>query len=290
MVVKLSAKAVERFGQLFRQYTKAPTQELKAKMISLFASQIERQAATAAAKSGGKISSTDYAQDLYLKFLEKLETIKPEGEYPVKALSKTMNETKPTADTLITFGRKTVGELTPLEELRLASYRIDEQTFFQKAKEIVYSSKDLLSYKESKVLSEFFKGKSFKEIGCENNMTDKEVKNIYENAIRRLSTPPNKIKASRIFYDDLPLNEISLDESMVRDVLNERIRNWYNYEKGITAFNINGKASSSTRFLELVKNGNMHIKLPKEYNTPEFKKMAEELEVKYYGKKFLIFD
>ena len=101
--VKLNRKAANRIGELFREYSKMPTQQIKMDVVEIFAPQIERRAAAAAMISKGKISAIDYAQDLYLKLLELLIDRDPQSKNLAANVSQAINNTKPTVNTLVSL-------------------------------------------------------------------------------------------------------------------------------------------------------------------------------------------
>lgn len=285
-MTKLSPEAIEKFGQLFRKFKEAPTQQLKKEMISIFAPQIERKAAKIAAESGGRISAVDYAQDLYLEFLEMLKRSGEEEKRVFKKFSTMLSTTKPSKNARTTFEFNYIEELSPREELNHLSVRPGEQTLLQKAEEIVASAK--LTKTEREVVSKFLEGKSFTKIGDEIDLQTERVRQIYYKALKRLNHPDRKIKASRILYDDLPLNGSEPPTEYVKVILNDIIGQCCGGRRDITAFSLN-KIKPSKKFLDIYVDTCIHIKLPERYNSPEFKNLAKKISFEYYGRNIFEF-
>jgi DNA-directed RNA polymerase specialized sigma24 family protein len=319
-MVKLSPEAVKRFGQLFRDFKAAPTQQLKEEMISIFAPQIERKAAKIAAESGGKISAVDYAQDLYLEFLEKLETFGQEEKRVFKKFSTMVSTNKPSKNARTTLEFNYIEELSPMEELNKLSCRVDEQTTLQKAKEIVerYKNTPNINDKRKDILSMIIEGKSFNEIGEKLDISEERVRQIYTNYILPdLKQPNRKEVIKSIVFDDVceykglipadkPLfthKEIEnlhhkiLTPNAVREIVQKDIQK-------MTAGDILetlateqlGKVRghdifhNETRIANLAKNKKLFlIKLPEKYNCPEFFEEAERFSIEKYGRNIFMF-
>lgn len=297
-IVKLSPKDVELFGEIFRQYQKAPNQKLKTAIVNIFAPQIERRAAAMSVAAKGKISATDYAQDLYLKFLENLDVLANENRYAASALSRTLNETKPTLDTLVSVTGKTKN-LTALEEFRSMSYKIDENLIKQETDEWLNTMKKRLSRKESLILEHKLQGKTFDEIGDTLYLTQDRVRKIYGRAIKQIrKNPGNKKMYEEIFYEDktIGLSKPNLLDSRVFDkiIVSE------NYKEALNAAmppdSVFKGAFSNSSIIKIIKNileknpdFKLHIKLSDETATLEYINAFKAISRNVYGKNIIEF-
>ena len=314
-MVKLSPEAVEKFGQLFREFKTAPTQKLKTEIVSIFAPLIESKAAKAAAKSGGRISAADYAQDLYLKFLERLETVGQDKKYIAKALTETVNETKPTANTLVTYGRRTVEELTPLEELNHFSVRPGEQTLLQKAEEI--ANLKHLTKRENEILKLSLEGYSFEEIAEKFDISSERTKQIRRKVVSDIKTMSNQPAIQAIYFDDLklgravsvsslgtldfekireielrrsmPIAEKVLNDDLMREYIGSQVPGW---KQKASVFKLFGGSGSEFHIKNILRENpdfKIKIRLPEKFNAPDIIKGAELLSIETYGKNIFEF-
>jgi len=297
-IVKLSPKDVELFGEIFRQYQKAPNQKLKTAIVNIFAPQIERRAVAMSVAAKGKISATDYAQDLYLKFLENLDAIADENKYAAASLSRTLNETKPTLDTLVSVTGKTKN-LTALEEFRSMSYKIDENPISQDVGEFLNTMKKQLTYREGDILELKLQGKTFDEIGDTLDLTRDRVRQIYEKALKRIrKNPENKKMYEEIFHED---KSISFSKPYL---LNSRIFDNIiipeNYKEALNAAihpdSVFKGAFSNPSKIDEIKNllaknpgFKIHIKLSEETTTLEYITNFKAISRQIYGKNIIEF-
>ncbi len=289
--IKLNRKASNRIGVLFREYLKNPTQQIKSDVIEIYRPQIERRAAAAAFVTKGKISAVDYAQDLYLKLLEMLIDKDPQSKHLSRNISQTINNTKPTVNTLVSRGNKAIEKLTQKEVYDKASYKIDEKTDLQKAEEILDYAKKLLPTNEAKVLSKKLEGKQLDDIAQEMDLTRERVRQIHEKAMRRLNTPEMKDKYCHLFYEDNPPTDYhepltNVPDDMICIMLNNVIKD-NGYAIG-RVFNPELEGSDSY-LLSKYPSFTVRIKLPKAYNYEEFKVRAMQISVKIFGKNILEF-
>jgi DNA-binding CsgD family transcriptional regulator len=290
--IKLNRKASNRATELLRQYANLPTEKIKTDIIEIYKPQIELRAAAAAVASRGKISAIDFAQDLYLKLLElMIDKSDAKGKHLALTVSLALNRVNPSKDTLITLGGKPLEKLTPQEEFLNASYITENKTMLQKAKEIIELVKDTLKPREYEVLSKKLDGKQYYQICEEMDLTHERVRQLYENAVRKLNFPERKNKFSHIFYEDAvpdnyrePLSKISDD--MLGIILNNLIEN-NGYTVG-RIFNPNIKGSM-LNFIKKSPNFTMKIKLPKVYNNEDFKIRATQLSMKNFGRNLFEF-
>ena len=277
--IKLGAGKANQARTLIRQYAATSAPQLRAKIVDVFAPQIERRAAAAAVESKGKISAVDYAQDLYLKLLEVIEEIKSEYYHPVAEITKVINKEKPNLDTLITRGGKPVQKLSP-EELNEISFRPDDKTINQKAWEIVNSVQ--MPFRDKSILNYYLEGYSFGDIANVFGLTKAEVEQIYQKIVKNIRKSE---KAHEIFYED---NKGTMSKSILREFVQSELNSMLKLMYGAHVFSSQNK---KPRIYHFFKNSDtiIKLKLPQKLNTDIFKAEAIKLSTEYYGRNIFEF-
>lgn len=264
---------------LIRQYAATSEPQLRAKIVDVFAPQIERRAAAAAAASKGKISAVDYAQDLYLKFLEALEEKKSQYYHPVSEIVNVVNNKKPNVDTLITLGGKPIQHLSP-EEFNELSYKPGDKTINQKVLDIINSVK--IPFTEKNILNFYLEGYSFGEIAKFIGLTKEKVVQIYQKAVENIKKSEN---AHEIFYED---DKGTISKSNLREFVQRELNILLKFMYGAHVFSTQDKKPWIYHFFK-ESDRMIRLELPKNLNTDLFKAEAEKLSMEYYGRNILEF-
>lgn len=123
-VIRFSEYEKESIRKIIREYKKNPSNQLKMQIIDKFTPSIQLKAAKAAVNSG--ISSIDYAQDLYLRLLETLDSAMRSRKHVLATILNTLNKTESTQNRAVRTNSKTIEELTQEEIFSNASCCQDE--------------------------------------------------------------------------------------------------------------------------------------------------------------------
>lgn len=197
--IKLSHAENKLFDKIVKQYRQSQNQSLKTQMVDIFTPSLKQHADIIASRF--HISASDYLQELYIKFLQFLES-NLETKYCANKIASNLNRIKPTSEDIISRKHRDLESITPEEEINQCSYRIDEQTTLQKAEEIVNLLKGILPKREISILTHYLNGLPFYKIAPKVGYGVTWISTIYNRILDFLHSPQNIAVLEDIYFDD----------------------------------------------------------------------------------------
>ena len=185
--IKLTHSESKKVGELIRTYRSKGNLETKAQIVDIFTPHIEKEARTMA-EENVNLSVKDYAQNLNLRLLEKMETISLKF-HPVTELTNNLNNYKPQEDDYITISEnKSIEDLTPIEELYLS---VDDLPVLKDRMHSIVSETPYIALRSKSIVHDYLDGYTHKDLGEKYALTSDRIRNIIESFARKIRIADN---------------------------------------------------------------------------------------------------
>ena len=173
--IKLSRTEANKVGSLVRAYRNIENIEAKSQIVDIFIPHIEKEARRKA-EENVNLSIKDYAQNLHLKLLEKIETVSLQF-HPVPDILSTLNEYKiQNDDCIVLENNKSLEVLSPEEEYIISDK--GQATLKEKMHAIVLH---FIKNKRSKeMLDDYIDGYTKEELAQKYSLTKSRIMQIIE--------------------------------------------------------------------------------------------------------------
>ena len=202
--IKLTRPESNKIGELVRAYRNVGNLEAKAKIVDIFAPHIEKEAKTKT-EENVNLNMKDYAQNLYLKLLEKIETVSLEF-HPVAELTNNLNNYKPKKDDYITIAEnKSIEELTPAEVDCLS---VDDLPSLKARMHSIVSETSSAGLRPKSIVHDYLDGYTHKELGEKYALTSDRIRNIIESFTRKV-----RIEKDSSYNENEDYVRLTLEES-----------------------------------------------------------------------------
>jgi hypothetical protein len=197
--IKLTKADAQKFKTSIENYSSCPTQKLKMEVFNIYAPYIDSKVQADA--YGLNIIKEDYKGGLYVTLLEAIETIRGRKFKSSNLVNQMLNEVSPTKDDAPTW-RNHIDITETDVKAKEFSFSPEEQTPFQKIKDILLIAKDVLNQGEYEVLLKHTEGRSFSSIAALNNTSGSRTQQVYCRAIPKINARVNKTVLEEAFFDD----------------------------------------------------------------------------------------
>lgn len=180
--IKLTRQESNKVGEYFRVYRNLGNLEARSKIVDIFTPHIEKEAKTMA-EEDINLSVKDYAQNLYLRLLEKIETINLKF-HPVTELTNNLNNYRPQKEDYITIlENKSIEELTPEEQYIISNK--DQSTLKEKMHQIIEETPNLRE-RSKNIVQDYLDGYSYKVLCKKYELTTARVHYIIDEEMRKI--------------------------------------------------------------------------------------------------------
>lgn len=189
--IKLTLPESKKAANLVRNYRNTGDIKAKTQIVDIFTPHIEKEAKEKA-EENNNLSMKDYAQNLHLKLLEKIETVNLKY-HPVPYIVDRLNEYKSGKDDFFVLAEnKSIEELTPEEEYIIS----DKGQPSLKEKMHTVVSTFIEGKRNKAILNDYIDRYSTKELGQKYSLTPNRCQQIIDKYSRILHYKEKRVESS----------------------------------------------------------------------------------------------